>query len=234
MELDILAFGPHPDDVEIGAGGILAHHAAIGYRCGIIDLTAGELASNGTVEERKEEASRAAEILQCSLRECLELPDAQLEVNTQAISRVVKALRCFRPKIVLAPYYWDDRHPDHSTAGELVKRAAYLSGLKRYPVEGTPYRPQKTYYYLLSVERQPDLVVDVSAVYEIKERAIRAHQTQFFHSRQEQALTLVNDPFFLRFVRSRDSYFGSLIGSSWGEGIVSGAAMSVSDLVKSF
>lgn len=232
MELDVLAFGPHPDDVEIGAGGILALHAQGGYRCGIVDMTAGEMASNGTVEERKEEAARAAEILNCPVRECLGLPDAHLEVNTEAVYRVVKAVRTFRPKIILAPFYWDDRHPDHSAAGELVKRATYLSGLRRYPVEGTPFRPQKIFYYLLSVRQEPALVVDISAVYDRKEEAIRAHQSQFYYNRDDKSLTLVNDPVFLRFIRNRDSYFGSLIGSNWGEGLIPGDVLSSTDLLK--
>ncbi len=232
MNLDLLAFGPHPDDVEIGAGGILARHAEWGYRCGIVDLTAGEMSSNGTVEERKIEAQKAKEVLGCLLRDCLHLPDAHLEINQESIYKVISALRKLRPRVVLAPYYKDDRHPDHSTAGELVRRAVYLSGLKRLPLEGEPFRPGKLYFFLLSVRREPDFIVDISSVYEKKEEAIRAHLSQFYHHRSDRKPTLVNDPFFIRHIKSRDSYLGSLIGTAQGEGLVTHEIPAVSDLVQ--
>jgi len=232
MTVDLLVFGAHPDDVEIGAGGILAAHSVLGYSCGIVDLTAGEMASNGTVEERQLEAAEAAKILKCALRRCLHLPDAHLFVNSESLYEVIAALRSLRPRIVLAPFFRDDRHPDHSTCGELVRRAAYLSGLKRLPVDGDPFRPQKLYFYLLSTEQPPDIIVDVSAVHKQKEEAIRAHRTQFFHHSRDKAQTLVNDPFFLHYIRSRDSYFGSLIGVQWGEGLLVNERPAVSDLIK--
>lgn len=232
MKLDLLAFGPHPDDVEIGAGGILARHASMGYQCGIVDLTAGEMASNGTVEERQTEAQKAKEVLGCLNRECLHLPDAHLETDRDSIYKVVSALRKYRPAVVLAPYYKDDRHPDHSTTGELVRRAAYLSGLLRFPVEGEPFRPCKLLFFLLSVQRKPDFILDVTSVYEKKEEAIRAHQSQFYHHRSDREPTLVNDPFFIRYIKSRDSYFGSLIGTAWGEGLVVNDKPAISDLVQ--
>lgn len=232
MKLDLLAFGPHPDDVEIGAGGTLALHAELGYRCGIVDLTAGEMASNGTVEERRHEAWQAQQALGCLSRECLQLPDAHLEVNQEGIYKVVSALRKYQPAVVLAPYYRDDRHPDHSATGELVRRAAYLSGLRRFPVEGEPFRPQKLLFFLLSVQREPDLILDVSSVYDKKEEAIKAHQSQFFLQRSDQEPTMVNIPIFLRYIRSRDSYFGTLIGALWGEGMVVNEKPAIPDLVE--
>lgn len=232
MEVDILAFGAHPDDVECGAGGILARHAAEGYRCGIVDLTAGEMSTNGTVEERKAEASKAAEILNCPIRKCLNLPDAHLSVEQEGVYSVIKVLREFKPRIVLAPFYRDDRHPDHGVAGELVRRAVYLAGLKSLPLEGDAFRPQKLFFFLLYVNRDPDLIVDVSDYYQIKEAAIRAHQTQFQQHCYggEGPLSLVNDSFFLRFISSRDRYFGSLIGASCGEGVVPYGKLAVADL----
>ncbi len=232
MNLDVLAFGPHPDDVEIGAGGILALHVEMGYRCGIVDLTAGEMGSNGTVEERQAEAQLAKEELGCLIRECLHLPDAHLETDRESIYRVIAALRRHRPAVVLAPYYRDDRHPDHSTTGELVRRAVYLSGLRRLPLEGEPFRPLKLFFFLLSVQREPDFIVDVSEVYAKKEAAIRAHRSQFYQHRSDRAVTLVNDPFFIRYIKSRDSYLGALIGAAWGEGLVVHEKPAVADLVQ--
>jgi len=231
MDVDLLAFGAHPDDVEIGAGGILAAHAAMGYKCAIIDLTAGEMSTNGSVDERKAEAREAADVLKCVSRTCLGLPDAHLDIRKECIYKIAESIREFRPRIVLAPYFRNDRHPDHSTAGELVKRASFMSGLKRLPINGEPFRPEKLYFFLLTVEETPDFVVDISPVYEIKEEAVKAHRTQFFlHS--SRVPTIVNNPSFLHNIRSRDSYFGSLIGVSWGEGLLLNEKPRVSDLIK--
>ncbi len=232
MNVDLLAFGPHPDDVEIGAGGILARHGGMGYRCGIVDLTAGEMGSNGTVEERRMEAQKAKDLLGCVSRECLNLPDAHLETDRDSIYRVVTALRRYRPPVVLAPYYKDDRHPDHSITGELVRRAVYLSGLRRLPVDGEPFRPGKLLFFLLTVQREPDFIVDVTSVYGQKEEALRAHRSQFYHHCSDREPTLVNDPAFIRYIKSRDSYFGSLIGTVWGEGLVVNDKPAIADLVQ--
>ena len=231
MDLDLLAFGAHPDDVEIGSGGILASHAAMGYKCAIIDLTAGEMSTNGTVDERNAEAQEAAGVLKCISRTCLGLPDAHLSLGEKCLYKVAEAIRAFRPRIILAPYYGNDRHPDHSTAGDLVKRASFLAGLKRLPIDNEPFRAEKLYFFLLTVDETPDLVVDISSVYGIKEKAIKAHRSQF--SLHNSTLpTTVNDPSFLRYIHSRDSFFGSLAGVSWGEGLIVNEKPRVSDLIK--
>ncbi len=218
--LDLLAFGAHPDDVEVGAGGILAAHALQGYTCGIMDLTAGEMASNGTVPQRRAEAREAARVLECTVRECLDLPDAALVPEQEAVYLVAAKLRQFRPQVVLAPYYQGDRHPDHNAAGELLRRAVYLSGLRRLPVAGEPFRPRQLYFFLLSVDLLPDAIVDVSAVYDRKEQALDAHQTQFGQDCSGQVATLINNPGHRRYVRNRDAYFGSLTGVDYGEGLI--------------
>ncbi len=229
--LDLLAFGAHPDDVEVGAGGILATHVLQGYACGIIDLTAGEMASNGTVPQRRAEAREAARVLECGVRECLELPDAALVPDQEAVYRVVVTLRQFRPKVVLAPYYQGDRHPDHNAAGELLRRAVYLSGLRRLPVEGKPFRPKQLYFFLLSVDLMPDVIVDVSAAYNRKEQALDAHRTQFGQDCSDQVATLVNNPYYRSYVRNRDAYFGSLTGVDYGEGLIFNTKPLVKDII---
>jgi bacillithiol biosynthesis deacetylase BshB1 len=155
-----------------------------------------EMASNRTVDERREEARKAAEILRCSVRHCLNLPDAHLSVEKENLYKVVEVIKKWRPGIVLAPYFRDDRHPDHNAAGELVKRAVFLAGLKRLPLTEKPFRPEKLYFFLLSVERAPDLIVDISDVYETKEESIKAHQSQFSFHCSDRVPTIVNDPFF--------------------------------------
>jgi N-acetylglucosamine malate deacetylase 1 len=229
--LDLLAFGAHPDDVEAGVGGILAVHAKKGYACGIIDLTAGEMASNGTVSQRGEEGREAAKVLECAVRECLNLPDAALVPEQEAAYRVVAALRRLRPKVVFAPYYQGDRHPDHNAAGELLRRAVYLSGLRRLPVEGEPFRPRQLYFFLLSVNLMPDAIVDISAVYTRKEQALDAHRTQFGQDCSAQAATLVNNPAYRRYIRSRDAYFGSLTGVEYGEGLIFNDRPLIKDII---
>lgn len=229
--LDLLAFGAHPDDVEAGAGGILATHALKGYSCGIIDITAGEMASNGTVPQRQAEAREAAGILKCTLRECMGLPDAHLSTAREALYQTIALLRRLQPKIVLAPFPRGDRHPDHNAAGEIVSRVVYLSGLRRLPVEGKPFRPQQFYYYLLSTDCLPDAIVDISAVYECKEMALNAHCSQFGQDRKESVDTLVNNPSFRRYVRSRDAYFGSQAGVAYGEGLVFRTKPLIDDLI---
>ncbi len=230
--LDLLAFGAHPDDVEVGAGGILAAHALQGYTCGIMDLTAGEMASNGTVPQRRAEAREAARLLECTVRECLDLPDAALVPEQEAAYLVAAKLRQFRPKVVLAPYYKGDRHPDHNAAGELLRRAVYLSGLRRLPVEGEPFRPGQLYFFLLSVDLLPDTIVDVSAVYDRKEQALDAHRSQFGQDCSGQVSTLINNPAYRRYVRNRDAYFGSLTGVDYGEGLIFNNRPLIKDIIK--
>lgn len=229
--LDLLAFGPHPDDVEIGVGGILAGHALKGYACGIIDLTAGEMGSNGTVPQRQAEAREAAEILACRVRECLGLPDTGLAVERESALVIAAALRRWKPRVVLAPYFQGDRHPDHKVAGELVSRAVFLAGLSKLPVAGEPFRPQKLYYYLLTVDTTPDLVMDISSVYAIKEKALAAHQSQFGPQTGEGVATPVNNSLFLRHIHNRDAYFGSLAGVAYGEGLIFHSKPLATDLI---
>ena len=228
--LDLLAFGAHPDDVEAGVGGILAAHVKKGYSCGIIDLTAGEMASNGTVPQRQAEAREAAQVLKCTVRECLNLPDAALIPEQQSVYNVTAALRRLRPKIVLAPHYNGDRHPDHNAAGELLRRAVYLSGLRRLPVKGEPFRPKHLYFYLLSVDLTPDAIVDISPVYDLKEKALDAHRTQFVQDSSKQVPTLINNHHYRCLIRNRDAYFGSLTGVDYGEGLVFNTRPLVKDI----
>ncbi len=229
--LDLLAFGAHPDDVEIGVGGILAGHALKGYSCGIIDLTAGEMASNGTVAERRLEAQEAAGILKCCMRECLALPDTALSPDRESLLAVVAALRRWQPRVVLAPYFQGDRHPDHKVAGELLNRAVFLAGLRRLPVAGEPFRPFKLYYYLLTVDMLPEIIIDVSSVYALKEKALDAHRSQFGRAGGGAVATPVNDPGFRQHIRNRDAYFGSLAGAMYGEGLLFHSRPLVEDLI---
>ncbi|MFW0860756.1 MAG: bacillithiol biosynthesis deacetylase BshB1 [Dethiobacter sp.] len=230
MKLDILAFGAHPDDVEIGFGGTLIKHAAKGYKCGIVDLTAGEMGSNGTPEIRRQEALRAAKIMGMQLRDCLGLPDARLKINEESKRAVIEVIRKYRPHVVVGPFH-ADRHPDHLRASQLVREAAHLSGLRKYPAEGEAYRPAVVAQYFLAVHGEPSFIVDISEDYEKKIDALCAHESQFGLRKEADWQTLVNDPAFIRMIISRDQFVGSLIQVLYGEGIYLEDKMILNDLM---
>ncbi len=231
MQLDILAFGAHPDDVEIGLGGTLIKHAGMGYKCGIVDLTAGEAASNGTPEVRRQEALAAAEIMGLVVRDNLGLPDARLQVDEESLRKVIEIIRRYRPKVVIGPYH-RDRHPDHMRASQLVREGAHLAGLRRYEADGEPHRPPVVAQYFLALFEDPSFVIDVSEFYEKKMGALVAHESQFGLPGDSDWHTLVNNPRFLRMLQSRDQYVGSLIQAFYGEGIYIEHKMAVDDLTK--
>lgn len=227
--VDLLAFGPHPDDVELNVGGILAVHAQT-RRVGVVDLTEGEMASNGTVETRYAETRMASEILGLALRENLQIPDGGVNPHDlEQQQRVVWALRRYRPEIVLLPY-WEDRHPDHQAASRLIEIAIFKSGLKNYqPEQGLPpHRPSQWYYYLQHEQGKPDLIVDISAVYQQKLAGIQAYQSQFGMDAPTE--TLINRPTFLRKIEARDRYWGALIQVDYGEGLIVKEPLPVQDL----
>ncbi len=228
MELDILVFGAHPDDVEIGLGGTLIKHARMGYKCGIVDITAGESGSNGTPEVRRAEALKAAEIMGMAMRDCLGFPDARLQVNEDSLRGVIEVIRRYKPKVVIGPYR-KDKHPDHLRASQLVREAAHLSGLRRYPADGEPHRPPVVGEFFLAVYDEPSFIIDTSDVYETKIEALYAHQSQF--GMVEDTETLVNDPRFVRMIQSRDQYVGSLIQVLYAEGLYMEQKLALDDLM---
>lgn len=218
--IDLLAFGPHPDDIEIGLGGTAARHAALGHRVGLCDLTRGELGSNGTPEERLAEAEAARAVLGAAERINLGLPDGGLDPADRDQVRLVAALvRRWRPAAVALPY-WGDRHPDHVAASALVSEAVFRAGLRRYAAEGEAWRPEWLCYYFINDAAPPSFVVDVSAVYARKREALACHRTQFQPAGPDAAATRLTSPVFLRLVESRDAQFGALAGVEFAEGIV--------------
>ena len=169
---DILAFGPHPDDVEIGIGATLAKHAALGHRVGLCDLTAGEMGSNGTVEDRLVEADAARAVLGAAWRVNLRLPDRGIGTDSAHVRRATELIRQVRPRVVAIPY-WSDRHPDHVTASQLLTEAVFNAALRKYPAEGSAWRPEAACYYFINDSgAAPSFVVDVSEYYDVKRRAL--------------------------------------------------------------
>jgi N-acetylglucosamine malate deacetylase 1 len=218
--VDLLVFGPHPDDIEIGLGGTVARHAALGLRVGLCDLTSGEMSSNGTPEDRLAEAGAARHVLGAIWRENLRIPDRRIGKDPAHLEQAVAFIRRHRPKVVAAPY-WSDRHPDHGAASELVTEAVFNAGLRRYSGEGDAWKPDWICYYFINQSAVPSFVVDVSDHYEIKRRALDCHASQFTRTDSSGGVaTRVNTPLFRQLVESRDAQFGALAGVRWAEGIV--------------
>jgi N-acetylglucosamine malate deacetylase 1 len=232
MPLDILAFGAHPDDVELHVGGTLAKMAAHGYAVGVIDLTRGELGTRGTPAIRAREARKAAGILGLKVRENLGLPDGGVQVTPAARLRVIRALRKHRPMTVLAPH-WDEAHPDHANAGRLVAEAAHHAGLAKIRTGRERFRPKAILYYMLPPYVRPTFIIDISAQIEQREAAIRAHQSQLFDPGREPD-TYLSQPTFLNHVNAVVSYYGTLIGRAKGEAFFMKVPPEIPDLVDFF
>ena len=219
MPLDLLVFGPHPDDLEIGLGGTIARHVAQGSSVGLCDLTAGEMGSNGTVEQRIAEAEAARVVLGAAWRENLRLPDREIGKSPDHLITVASFIRKHRPRVVAAPY-WSDRHPDHGAASALVTEAVFNAGLKKYRAEGEAWKAEWICYYFINDSDKPSFVVDVSEYYEKKRQALDCHVTQFQRPGPGTAATRLNTPLFRQLIESRDAQFGALAGVTWAEGLV--------------
>lgn len=235
---DILAFAPHPDDAEIGVGGTLARHCRLGYEVVVCDLTLGEMASNGTPEQRSRESREAARLLGLAVREVLGLQDRALEPTPERVKAVAEAVRRHRPRVVLAPFA-EDRHPDHAAASRLVREAVFSAGLARYPAGGQPHRTERLAYYFVNARPEPDFVVDVSEVYEVKRAALAAYTSQFAPagpSGQGGALAArASTPLtegYLERVELRDAWYGSLTGVARAEGFRWDGTVLLRDLVR--
>jgi len=219
MAVDLLVFGPHPDDIEIGLGGIVAHHVVKGLRVGLCDLTGGEMGSNGTVEERHAEAEAARVVLGAEWRENLGWPDRQIGKDPAHLEQAVSLIRRHRPRTVAMPY-WSDRHPDHVAASTLLTEAVFNSGLRRYRPSEDAWKPDWICYYFINDAVQPSFVVDVSSCYDRKRKALDCHVSQFQSSRPDATATRLNASAFRRLIESRDAQFGALAGVEWAEGVI--------------
>jgi len=215
--IDILAFGPHPDDIEIGLGGTIARHASAGHAVGLCDLTAGELGSNGTPDQRLAEAQAAAEVLGVAWRVNLGWPDGG--ITPDLIPSAVDFIREHQPTVVAVPY-WEDRHPDHVAASRVLQEAVFRSGLRRYRPATDAWRVDWICYYFINQSVTPSFVIDVSAHYEIKRRALACHRTQFTPDAPDAVATRLTATSFGRLIESRDASFGAQIGVAHAEGLV--------------
>jgi bacillithiol biosynthesis deacetylase BshB1 len=231
--VDIIAFAPHPDDAEIGCGGLLIAMKKKGCRTGIIDLTRGELSSNGNLETRKKETRRATEILMLDLRENLDMSDGNIECNMQNKLKIIYVLRKYTPKIVLFPYL-QDRHPDHENSSKLIKDAVFLSGLSKLETDMPAYRPNIVLNYMLHYEFNPSFIVDITEHFEEKVQAIKAYGSQFFSGDSNQAITHISTKAFKEILYTRARYFGLKIRAGYGEPYFINSKIKINDPLSFF
>lgn len=215
--VDLLAFGPHPDDVELCAGGLVIKCIEAGYRCVIVDFTRGEAGTRGNAQVRAREAAAAAQLLGLAARENLGLPDAGLRVVPEMEAAVIAAIRRWRPRLVLGPCR-EDRHPDHIAAAELLRRAYYGATIAKAGNDDlSPHRPDALIEYFGHLEPEPSFVVDVSAQWPKRMEVVRCYESQIGLDEVTGPQTNVASPDFLRRLEARYAYWGARIGAEFGE-----------------
>ncbi len=234
MKLDILVFAAHPDDAELGCSGTIAAHIAAGYKCGIVDLTKGEMGTRGTQQLRMEEANKSSKILSIQVRENLGFADIKFLNDWDHQIEVIKMIRKYRPEIILANAI-KDRHPDHAKGAELVQQAFFKSGLNkiRTDLNGVgqeSYRPKNLYHYIQSDYIEPSFIIDISNYWDIKLNSIKAFKSQFLNQENDEPETYISNPGFLSFIEARAKEFGHRIGTGYGEGFTKSTTPGVKDM----
>ena len=234
MKLDLLAFGVHPDDIELSCAGTLLVEKKKGKRVGIIDLTRGELGTRGTAETRKEEAENSSKILGVDIRGNLEMADAFFKNDEENQRKIISILRKYQPEIILCNST-DDRHPDHGRSAKLVSDSCFLSGLRKIDtfdgnVRQEMWKPKYIFNYIQDTYITPSFVVDISDVIEKKIEAIRAFKTQFFtgSGNDDEPQTYISTPEFLESVINRSKMFGKMVGVNHAEGFISKKIIGIS------
>ncbi|MGA3097045.1 MAG: bacillithiol biosynthesis deacetylase BshB1 [Bryobacteraceae bacterium] len=229
MSLDVLAIAAHPDDIEQTCGGTLVRMAEMGYRTGALDLTAGDMGTRGTPEERIAESEAAAKHLLLGWRGNLRMPDARLENNIAARMTLALKIRELQPRVVILPY-WQARHPDHYRAAEMGYEACFLAGLKKLDEYSTPHRPFKILYSSVYADVKPSFVVDISAQFDRRMAALLSYASQYGETTQ-------GDGLFPREAEIRERlgaiarFYGNLIGVKYGEPFVVKEAIEIGDIV---
>jgi bacillithiol biosynthesis deacetylase BshB1 len=234
MKLDILAFGAHPDDVELGCGGTIAKEVSLGKKIGIVDLTRGELGTRGTAELRDQEAMAAAQILGVAVRENLQMRDGFFVNDEKHQLEVIRLIRKYRPEIVLCNAI-DDRHIDHAKGSQLVSDACFLSGLIKIETfdhgqNQSAWRPKQVYHYIQWKNIEPDFVVDISGFNDQKVEAILAYGSQFYNPNSAEPVTPIATKNFLESLSYRAQDLGRLIGTDYAEGFTTERYLAVNSL----
>jgi bacillithiol biosynthesis deacetylase BshB1 len=234
MKIDILAFGPHPDDAEIGAGGLLLKMKALGHTTGIIDMTRGDMGW-GTPDERDRECEEAAKILKLDVRENLDLGDNKIEDTFENRCKVAAVIRKHRPDLILAPYYdlpigRGLGHNDHYKTGELVSQAFNLAHLRKAPVEGDPYQAKAIWYFFIPPGTKPTVLVDISPYFDDAMRALTTHKTQF--SNPEKPKPKSDTAGVVELIEASARVNGFAIGTKYAQAYLSVGALRINDPVE--
>lgn len=235
MKLDILAIGSHPDDVELSCSGTLIAEIKRGKKAGIIDLTQGELGTRGTIETRYQEAADAAKIMGVSVRENLKMRDGFFRNDEEHQLQLIKVLRKYQPEIVIANIL-EDRHPDHGRGGWLAYDACFFSGLRQIKTidddgqEQEKWRPKMLLHYIQDRFYEPDLIVDISAVWEQRMEAVKAYRTQFLPNGSTDPQTYISSPDFMESLSARARLLGKRIGVKYAEGFLSKKSIGIKSL----
>jgi bacillithiol biosynthesis deacetylase BshB1 len=222
MKTDILAFGVHPDDVELGCAGTLIAAVAQGKKVAVVDLTRGELGTRGTAATRDKEAADAAKAMGVHARENLEMADGFFQHDETNLRKVIVAIRKYQPEIVLCNAL-EDRHPDHGRSSKLVADAAFLAGLRKIETEAggekqEHWRPHYVFHYIQDRYLKPDFLFDISDTFEQKIKAVLCYTTQFNTTDTSEPQTYISDPDFLNVIRARALMFGKRVGVKYAEG----------------
>ena len=236
MNLDVLAFGAHADDVELACSGTLVKLAARGYQTGVITLTRGEMATRGSSEIRAQEFKESAGIMGLSVHKMLDIPDGRVEVTWENKLKIIAEIRAYKPRIIFAPY-WVARHPDHEKTSYLVRESAYLSGLKKLETGQDAFRPHKVIFYQGRFEFTPSFIIDISDAHEQKLKSIMAYKSQFLRQNDAESKneeTPISRPEFLDRIETRDRQYGAYIGVKYGEPFLVREAIKVDDPVEFF
>lgn len=237
MKLDLLAIGVHPDDVELGCSGTLINEIKLGKKAGILDLTQGELGTRGTIETRYQEAANAAMIIGVQVRENLKMRDGFFRNDEEHQLQLIRAIRKYQPTLVIANVL-HDRHPDHGRAGHMIADCCFLSGLSKIKTqdengkEQERWRPAYVLHYIQDWYHEPDLLIDISDVFEQRMKAIEAYTTQFHTSGNSASgpQTYISTPDFLESVIARARMLGKRIGVKYAEGFISEKKIGIRNL----
>lgn len=234
MKLDILVFAAHPDDAELFCSGTIASHVAAGYKCGIIDLTKGEMGTRGTPEIRMKETEKSSDILGLNVRENLDFADIKFLNDWDHQLEVIKMIRKYQPEIILANAI-RDRHPDHGKGAELLQQSFFKSGLAKIETEiggvkQHPYRAKHLYHYIQNDYIEPTFIVDISDFWNKKIDSIMAFKSQFYDPNSNEPETFISSASFMEFIEARAKEAGHRIGVKYGEGFTMSTTPGVSDL----
>lgn len=234
--MDILAFGAHPDDVEISCAGTILKHVQLGYKVGIIDLTGGELGTRGSKELRLEESEKAMQLLGVVFRENLNMRDGFFKNDEEHQLKIIQKIRQYQPDIILtnAPL---DRHNDHGRAAQLIKEAAFLSGLPKietylYGDKQEAWRPKAVYHYIQDYYIEPDFVVDISEFYQKKMEVLKCYASQFYNPNNTEPETPISNKNFFNIIESKARIWGRYISCEFAEGFVVNRLIGVEDITK--